>query len=541
MIKTLVSIKLRAFISAISRGRGKGGDANYHSKVRLIGYAFVYLLAIASFATLAATVAYTIGSLFIPLGFDSLYFGLFMTAALTIIFVLSIFETKSELFESKDNDLLLSMPIKPRHIVISRISIVLIYNYVECAVIMVPATVVYAVLGGSVLGIIGSVVAMLLLPLLATSLSAGVGYLVALVAKRLKRNSFFTTAISLVFLIAYFFGYQSLMNGVDNLAEMSPEVALALAENLGFFGLIGTAALLEPVSIAVLAVASLGTAALFYAVISANYISIVTGNRGSYAAAYRAKRAKSRTAFVSLTIKELRGFVSSANYMLNAGLGVVFVIAVGVLALVNKADLFAALPMVSLIFTDVSDPHAFVASLLPMAIVTVFSMSFISAPALSLEGKRFWVVKSLPLTGRVILLSKLMPHVIISAPAAVITSVLMIIAVEPNFVLIPFILITPLVGVVLLALFGGVIGALIPKFDFQNEIQVIKQSALSLVTMFGSMIICIGFMALSGFLSIVLSPVLSAIIVVAILICASLLLAYLLLGPIARKIDAMEV
>lgn len=540
MIKRLIRIKLLSLISSVGKKKSKSSSAASCSKARIIGYAAIYFFVIAVFASLSAMIAYTLGSLFVPLGFDSLYFGLFMIAAFSIIFILSIFETKSELFECKDNDLLLSMPIKPRHIVASRIVIVLIYNYIECAVIMLPAVVVYAVLGGSVYGIVGSILVMLLIPLLATSLSAGIGYLVALVSKKLKKSSFLTTAISLVFMFAYFFGYQSLMNGVDSLAEMSPEVALALAENLGFFGIIGSAAVLKFIPFVILFALSLGAAAIAYFAISKSFISIAAGNNGFSAIAYKAKRLKVRSPFVAMTSKELRGFFSSPVYMLNAGLGLVFCFVVGVLALVNRGELLSLLPAVSLIFTNVSDPISFAAAQIPSVIIVILSMNFIASAALSLEGKRLWVIKSMPISGRVVLLSKVMPHIIVSAPVSLVTSVLFIIALEPPIIFVPFVIITPIAGIIFFGLFDAVIGALVPKFDYTNEILVIKQSAVSFVSMFGSMILGLGIAALGIWLSVVLSPMSASVILLATLVLLCVPLAYLLVGCLARKYDRIE-
>lgn len=541
MIKKLIGIKLLSLISSVGRKRGKGASTTSLSKAKILGFAMVYVYVLAVFTFLSAMVADTSGSVFIPLGFDSLYFGLFMTAAFTIIFVLSIFETKSELFECKDNDLLLSMPIKPRHIVISRIFTVLIYNYVECAVVMLPAIVVYTIRGGSVQGIIGSSLVTLLIPLLATSLSAGVGYLVALISKKIKRSSMVTTTVSLLFLLAYFYGYQTLLDGVDSLAEMSPEMALGLAENLGFFGIIGSCALLNAVPFVILAVLSLGLAAVFYFVISSNYISIVTGNKGTLHVVYKAKKLNAASPFAALTLKELRSFFSSSVYMLNTGMGLVFCIMVGALALINKEELLSALPMIPLLFTEVTDPLAFVSALVPSAVIILLSMNFISSVALSLEGKRLWVIKSMPLSGRVVLGAKIMPHIIVSLPVSLVSSLLFIIAIEPPVIFIPFAIVTPIIGVIFFALFGSVVGVLFAKFDYVNEIQVIKQSAISLVSMFGSMILGFGFAALSAALSIAFSPVLASLIVLIILVALCGALAYLLFGYLAKKYDRVEI
>ena len=170
MTKKLIALRFLSILNSIAMGRKKGKSSSY-SKARLLGYLLIYAYLIATFVSLSSMIAYSLGSVFIPLGFETLYFGLFMTASVTLVFVLSIFETKSELFESKDNELLLSMPIKPNSIVLSRIVTVLVYNYIETLIVMVPAIVVYGIVGGSVVGVLGASVTTLILPLLATALA----------------------------------------------------------------------------------------------------------------------------------------------------------------------------------------------------------------------------------------------------------------------------------------------------------------------------------------------------------------------------------
>ena len=128
MIKILVKNRLSAlFGTAVSKGRDGAVKAG---KGRILLFSLLYLLLISLFAGMSVIGAVTLGFVLIPIGASWLYFAIFFLVSFTLIFVLSIFETKSELFECKDNDLLLSMPIKPRDIVASRVLVVLIYNYI---------------------------------------------------------------------------------------------------------------------------------------------------------------------------------------------------------------------------------------------------------------------------------------------------------------------------------------------------------------------------------------------------------------------------
>ena len=154
MIKILIKNRLRALFGSMV-GKGKGGEVKKASVGKIVGFAILYAYLALVFIGLAVGAAVIFASAFLGEGGDWIYFAIFSLASLTVVFVLSIFETKSELFECKDNDLLLSMPIKPRDIVVSRIVVVLIYNYFTAAIVMLPAVVVYAIFTLNPLGIIG--------------------------------------------------------------------------------------------------------------------------------------------------------------------------------------------------------------------------------------------------------------------------------------------------------------------------------------------------------------------------------------------------
>jgi ABC-2 type transport system permease protein len=188
MIKTLIGIRLRSALSGILGGRQKNGKKN-SGRGKIIAFIIAYVYLIAVFGGLFSFYATAAAPVLIAAKLDWFYFAMFTVIAFAMTFVLSIFETKGELFECKDNELLLAMPIKPRDIVLSRIFTVLIYNYLETLLVMLPAIICYVVFGGSAMGIIGSVILTLTLPIFSTALASGLGYAVALLSKKFKKNS----------------------------------------------------------------------------------------------------------------------------------------------------------------------------------------------------------------------------------------------------------------------------------------------------------------------------------------------------------------
>ncbi|MFA5466472.1 MAG: hypothetical protein WC251_01360, partial [Candidatus Izemoplasmatales bacterium] len=107
-----------------------------------------------------------------------------------------------------------------------------------------------------------------------------------------------------------------------------------------------------------------------------------------------------------------------------------------------------------------------------------------SAISLSLEGKSFWIVKSLPIKPQSIMLAKLIFNILLGFPFAVLAILLMGIAFEINV----FSLMT-MIGVALsISLSTSAIGSFInlhfPKFEFMNETEVVKQSVGALIGVF---------------------------------------------------------
>ena len=527
MIKSLIGIRIRALLGS-SLGKKKNGKSNSGNKVAT---AVLLLFLAGIFALFFSMMALGMATTMLPLGLDALYFSIFMIAAFSIVFVLSIFETKSELFECKDNELLLSMPIKPKHIVLSRIFTVLIYNFVETAIVMIPTVVVYAIFGGSPYGIVGGVLMTVFLPLLATALASGVGYLVALVMKRIKRSNVMTVIVSLFFFIAYFVGYSYFVSGMSALEDPSTDFG-AIADSFGIAGKIGNAALLDPVwAISVIAVCltvSLGA----YLIISASYISIVTDVRGVKRKEYRSKSLRVSGRFIALSKKELKKFFSSPTYILNGGIGLLFAVAIGVFALVKK-DVLMALE------AEMSDLLPGISGVLPafliFALSAVFAFTIISSAALSLEGRNLWIIKSMPLSAKEVLFAKTMPHIIVSLPTVFVSAILMIIASEASPVYWIFFFVCPLSVAFFGAFLGMFLNVCFPKFEFENDAQPIKQSASSTITMFALMFYALIVGGGSMAVGILLSPIAALTVFFGVTTALAVLFAWLISTVGVRK------
>ena len=533
MIRRLLSIRLKSTFLGLVGGKDKNGNPKPVSVGKVALYVLLFAFLAASLLFFVFTVTISLAMVFIPFGADDIYFGLVSLASLSVLFVLSIFETKSEIFDCKDNELLLSMPIKSGDIIISRIASVMIYNYIIEAVIMIPAVVSYIIAGGSAIGMAGSALVFLTLPHLATALASGVGYLVALISAKMKNKTVVVMALYMLFLFAYMAAYTYLMENLDALIENIVNNFTDVAEKLSFVGIVGSVSLLNPIALIIYLLLSFCVSAVAYFVISKSFIYIATGSKTSAKIKYHAKKLEQKSLFSALVKKEFSKLFSSAGYMLNGGLGVIFMLLLGGFAIVKRGDFEVAVGEMLQIPLGVASE--LFAPMIIALIVFMSSMVMISSSALSLEGKSFWILKSMPIEPKTYLFAKAMPHVVIGAASGAVTGLLLAIATSAPVYLCPFYLLIPALANVFFAFAGILLNVAFPKFEFTNEMQVVKQSMATFLSMM------LGFLVGGAFfvLAIFGMSMTSAVVIVSLMTATLVILnvgAYLLIaGPASRR------
>ena len=169
-LKILLAIKLRGALHAPGR---RGKKASLGRKI-LMGFLFLYVVGV-MMALFGAMTAGLVSSLE-PLGLSwmALAVGAFSSAALC--FILTVFSMQSQIFQAKDGDLLLSLPVTPLQIAASRLLSLLVLEYAYNALVMIPTVGVYCYLVRPGLSFYPMLLVLLLaLPLLPLSLAGAVG------------------------------------------------------------------------------------------------------------------------------------------------------------------------------------------------------------------------------------------------------------------------------------------------------------------------------------------------------------------------------
>ncbi len=415
-------------------------------------------------------------------GLGWLYFAMAGIMAFALCFIGSVFTAQQQLFASRDNELLLSMPIPPAYILGSRMVMLLALNLLFEALVMLPAGVIWCMsyrpdVGGVILFLLGC----LLLPLLAMTFSCVLGWLLTLLMNRIRNKSLITTVFSLAFLGAYFYVFGNINQYMNLLMTNGESIGAALQRAVYPAWAFGTAIANESWS------SVLGFAAccvlpfmLVYWILSSSFIHLTTMNRGAAKIRYRQKELKTSSAPAALLKKELIHFGSNGMYIMNAALGSFFTLAAAVLLI-----FYRDLPQQ--VVSTMPELEPYLGAAATVMICFLASTNIISAPSISLEGKNLWISKAVPVSAATVLFSKVNCHLVIALPPAVLASLSVIFVLHPSPVGIAAALFLPVTFTVFCALLGVVVNLHFPKFDYINDVAAVKQGISSIICMFGSM------------------------------------------------------
>ncbi len=530
MLKSLIGIRLSSLLVG-SLGTKKDGK---FSIGRAIGIGALVLFLLLCFGFFFVSMGFSLGLFLVPYGYDAAYFAIFNIIAFALIFILSIFETKSELFDCKDNELLLSMPIKPGYIVISRVLTVLLLNVGEALIVMVPAVIVYAVLGGNPWFIPSALIISVIIAGLATALSSAVGYLVAIISKKFRNNSLITVLASVAFLALYFVGYTYLIGAITSLEELPEDAIATIGDIFAPIEIFGEISILSPLPTVIFILGSVVVMWLAWYIISKSYIKIITGTVTGRAKKYVRRELRSGSAFVAIAKKELLAFFSSATYILNGVAGSVFQIIISIMLLISADEISIFARELESIGGD-----GVLCIMAAALLVGMSSINAVSASALSIEGKYYWIIKSSPISVHTLMYAKLIPHLVVAAPATLISSILVCIALDASPFWWMIMILVPLVATVAFAMLGLVLNIAFPKFSFENEAQVVKQSLPVFILTFGGMVISAAFLFGALYASVMLGSLVAALILAVLVVVLFLVIYLIMTGPSAKRLERL--
>ena len=451
-----------------------------------IGYIVMFVLLMAGLlGGMFGVLSNTMCAALAELNMDWLYFVIMGMMAVFLGAFGSVFNTYSGLYLAKDNDLLLSMPIPVRVIMTSRLLSVYLMGLMYSGIVILPAIIVYWFTVPITAGrILGGVVLLMDISLFVLTLSCALGWVVAKISLKLKRKSFITVIVSLVFFGLYYFVCFRSQAMITDLLLNAEDVGNKIRGiyPLYLFGRVGCGDGVAMLAVSAVVIALL---ALVWYLIARSFLKIATASGNTAKAVYHEKDVKQASVETALLRKELGRFTASPLYMLNCGLGTVFLLVLAVLALIKGREVFL---MMNALFAGGED---FVTVLAALCLCLLAGSNDISTPSVSLEGKSLWIAQSLPVAPWQALRAKLRLHLLVTEVPLVVCAVCVAAVSGAALPEIVMMLVTPMVYVVLSAAFGLFMGLKRPNLNWTSEVAPIKQGLAVFLSMFGGWVLTV--------------------------------------------------
>ncbi len=481
MLKVLIRKELRQiWVQSFLRGgkAGKNGKKRSGRTMAVIwAVLIVYLLATFSFVSWLASEQF----LGLP-GLGWLYYMLLGGAAILFGALGSVFSTYTTLYLAKDNDLLLSMPIPVRDVIISRLSGVYLMGLFYSGSISLPAAAVGLIRAGfSLSRLVGSLVWVLLISLIVLALSCLLGWVVARISLKLKRKSFLIVLLSLFFLGLYYVVYFRMINHMPELIASVVQYGEGVRGSFNPLFLFGRTGEGDWLAMGICLAAVCLVLAGIWLLMQRSFLSVATASADEKKAVYREKTARQGSVNAALFRKEWERFSSSAGYMLNTGVGVVFLLGLGVFLLIKGKS------YLELIYLNLPDLGELLPVLICAACCLMAGTVDISAPSVSLEGKTLWQLRSLPVTAWQVLQAKLLLHLAVAILPTLFCVGVIVALIQATLAQKLLIFAVSLLFMGFIALLGLALGLKMPNLNWTNELIPIKQSAPVAITLFSGM------------------------------------------------------
>lgn len=478
MTKTLIKKQLMELFSFIWQDKKK--NRNRKGSQFVLFLIFYVVLIVGILSMLSWFVAGYLCKPLVAAGMDWLYFALMGLIGIALGAFGSIFNTYASLYLAKDNDLLFAMPVKPSRILVVRLGGVYVMGLMYELLVMIPVLIKYYIVAASgIAAVVGSLLVTFLISVFILVLSAVLGWGVAWISSVSKYKSFLTVVLSLGFMAVYLWLYSKAGQLLKDIVANPQKAGSFLEGKFSFPYYMGKAATGDLFSLLVFAVPILVLFVVICIVLTKSYLKIVTTNKGGAKVEYKEKKATVRSAGQALLRKEFCRFLKCPNYMLNCGLGIVFMLVAAIAVIWNSNFIIAVMDSMP------AEWKGLVALIATGAIAMTTSMNDITAPSVSLEGKNIWLLQVLPVSGQQVLMAKLKMHAILTLiPAAVLTACVLFVL-KLSVIDMVFLSIVTILFIFLMAMIGLALGLKMPNLSWTNEIVPIKQSMGVLITLFG--------------------------------------------------------
>ena len=426
-----------------------------------------------------------------PVKMEFVLLTLFVIITSILTLVEGIYKSSSLLFNCKDDNLLLSLPISKRTILFIRVFKFYVFELLYNSIFLLPSMIVYAVYTKpSILYYLMSLIGLLLFPIIPILISCFFGTFITTIASRFKGKNMIQTIITVVLLLGIMYASYNLDNLVINIAKNASSINdfitkiyypagayIELITNFNFLTLLKF--IMINLGFLILIIIFIGKV---YFNINSNVKSIKIGKKNTN---FKIKASSPTKAIIK---KEFNRFVNSTVFITNAGFGLVLFI-IGCIFIVLKFDSLNDLLKNNEIPITFENIKNFMPVILFGFVCFTSFMTSITSSMISFEGKSFSILKSLPISSYKIVKSKVLAALLIMIPCILLGDIVVFIKYKFNLISIILILIASILLPLISETIGIIVNLKYPKMDAKNDTEIVKQSMSSAISVFCGMLL----------------------------------------------------
>ena len=403
---------------------------------------------------------------------------LIMTATL-IIFMFVIFKAGNIIFQKNAYDIVCSLPVPQSAIVVSRFVRMYVENLMMVFLIFLPGLVTYGILEKPGIGFyVSGIVITFFVPLAPLTVATFIGAVITGISARMRHKNLVSTMLSVALIVGVLLASGKtvelegeitveMLQSLANILEESvasvypPAVSFANAMiNANY----GPAVLWILLFVAMFAAMIFLVSIKFHSICQKLFVTNAKHN-------YQMSNLKKNSILGALLRKEMKRYFSSSIYVTNtivgAILGLVFAGAI-CFGDIEKVEQSLGLPIS-------------ITGIIPCILAICFSIMTTTCTSVSMEGKEWWILKSLPVKTRDIMNAKVLLNLVVDLPFLAVAEILLIIARRPAGIEWIWYLLLPICMITFACVFGLTVNLKMPVFNWENEVVVVKQSASTLI------------------------------------------------------------
>ena len=432
--------------------------------------------------------AYGIAEMLKPMNLTYIMLTIFLAGVTVFTFMEGIYKSQGILFDSKDNDLLFSLPIRKGYILSARIIKLLLFEYLYNLMFFLPAIVVYIYFENpSINFYLITLLITILIPIIPTIVSCFFGYAIKMFSSKVKSKRLIQTILTGILMVGLILISTKTNDFINNIAKNATSINDFLTKIYypigAYINLITKFDMIELVKLVLIHIIPL---VLFIMLGQIFYFRIISNFKGSSVSKKSKNKKlsiKTNKPIVSLTKKELRRYFSSTIYIFNTAVGMIIVVFATIL-LCTKGE--GAID----IFKN-NNGEAITSLSTMYYVIIYFALAFtsISSSSISLEGKTINITKTLPIDYKLIFKSKILTCFILELPLVLVSELAFVI--RYNMGIIYFLQLIGLsIGIILFNAVVGLIANLkFPKLNATSDTEVVKQSMSATISVMGGFII----------------------------------------------------